>query len=275
MDDFTTPPTTVVVARSGPGPMVRIGLLGILVAALIATAILAFGLSTQPTGTLAAGAPAGSSGTSSTGAVPALNGGFPGGPGGPDGGPGFGRGFRDVSITAISGNDISLHTEDGWTRTITVDSGTTYSKAGQTIALSDLGVGDQIGLRQTRESDGSYTIDSIVVILPHAGGEVTAVSGSTITVKAPDGSTVTININGTTSYDVNGKSAGLADVKTGMFLVAEGTKNADGSLTATRVRAADPAAFRHHEHGFRNGGPGAPDTDPDATVAPSATGSAG
>src|SRR5206468_1026908 len=103
-----------------------------------------------------------------------------------NGGPGFrggGPAFGGITITAINGNNISLKTADGWTRTITVDSGTTFSKSGATIALGDLKVGDEVGFRQTRETDGTFTIDSIAVILPHAGGEVTAVTGSTITLK--------------------------------------------------------------------------------------------
>jgi hypothetical protein len=57
----------------------------------------------------------------------------------------------EITVTAISGNSISLKTADGWTRTITVDSGTTYSKSGDTIALGDIKVGDEIAFRQTRE----------------------------------------------------------------------------------------------------------------------------
>src|SRR5262245_4775815 len=92
------------------------------------------------------------------------------------GGPGFGRhgGFHDIEVTAINGNNISLTTADGWTRTITVDSGTTYERAGETIALGDVKVGDQVRFMQTLDDDGTYTIDAVVVVLPHVGGEVTA-----------------------------------------------------------------------------------------------------
>ena len=46
------------------------------------------------------------------------------------GGPGFGRGgfgFGGITITAISGSNLSLKTEDGWTRTIAVESDTTIT----------------------------------------------------------------------------------------------------------------------------------------------------
>jgi hypothetical protein len=246
--------------------LAKIGVLGIAAAALVAAAVLVFGSSASPLGTLAAGT---TNGTTS-GATDLLN-----------GGPGFrgGPGFGGITITAINGNNISLKTADGWTRTITVDSGTTYSKGGATIALGDLKVGDEIGFRQTRETDGSFTIDAIAVILPHAGGEVTAVSGSTITIKERDGSTASIKVNGQTTYTVNGNSAKLADVKVGMVLLAEGTETSDGSLTATQVKAADAGSFPgkgdHMGRGFGFGfGPDWDGSTPSSTAAPSATGSA-
>ena len=256
--------TAALPAMSRSALLARIGLLGIAAAALIAAVVLVFGSTASPGGILAAGTTNGTTG----GSVDLLNGGGPGFRGGH-------VGMGGITIAGISGNDISLKTVDGWTRTITVDSGTTYSRSGTTIALGDLKVGDEIGFRQTHETNGSWTIDSIVVILPHAGGEVTKVAGSTITVTAPDGTTSTITVNAQTTYDVNGATAKLADVKVGMFLVAEGTKNADGSLTATKVRAADASARGDRgEHGWFRFGPGDDGTAPNATTAPTATGTA-
>jgi hypothetical protein len=232
MDDTPRGP----VERTGPAPIARIGLVGAAAAALVAVGILAFGATATPAGTLAAD----NALTTVPGGELAF-GGFGGrhGFGGPGG----------ITITAISGSSISLETADGWTRTIAVDSGTTYSESGDTIALSDLAVGDQIRFEQTLEDDGTFTIDAIAVIPPHAGGTVTAISGSTITVEQRDGTEATIKVSSGTTYTVSGDEATLADVEVGMFLVAEGTENSDGSLTATQVRAADPDAFR---------GPGGP-----------------
>ncbi len=265
MDDYTLPPEqvqAVAPARSGHAPWARISLLGIGAAAIIAAVILAFGMTAAPKSILAAG----TTDTTTPGTVQTLNGG--------GGGPGFGHGFGGISIAAISGSSISLATADGWTRTITVDSGTTYSRSGDTIALADLEVGDQVNFRQTRETDGSFTIDSVAIIPPHLGGEVTAVSGSTITVKQRDGTTGTITVNGSTTYDVAGATAALADIKVGMFLVAEGTESSDWSLTAAAVRAGTQGDHGPGGRGF-HGGPGDPNDNPDATAAPSATSTAG
>lgn len=288
MNEFTAPPAPVQPdgtppdspgTRASGGPaaiaaspartavMARIGLLGIGAAALIAAAILAFGAGTTPTGTLAAG--------TTNGANDTVTPGLGGGPGGPGGRGGPGHGPRGITITAIAGSDISLETADGWTRTITVDADTAYSKSGDAIALGDLAVGDEIAFRQTLEDDGSWTIDAVAVILPHVGGEVTAVSGSTITVEQRDGTTATITVNGNTEYQVNGDNAALADVEVGMFLVAAGTENADGSLTATDVRAGERGMGGR---GGFHGGPGPNGIwgeKPDGMEAPSATDSAG
>lgn len=248
----------------------RIGLAGIGAAALIAVAALAFGTTASPASTLA-----GSTGTDSTAANDTTD--MRRGPGlrGGHGGPGFG----EITITAISGSSISLATEDGWTRTVTVDDGTTYTRAGEDLEFGDLAVGDTIGFRQTLKDDGSWTIDAIAVILPHVGGEVTAVDGSTVIVEQRDGTSATITIGGDANIVVNGDAAELADIEVGMVLVAEGTENADGSLDATRVKAGD-ARLRgdgfggrgFHGPGF---GPGFGDGEkPAATAAPEATGSA-
>ena len=184
------------------------------------------------------------------------------------GGPGFGHGgFHDITITAISGSNLSLKTADGWTRTIAVTSDTTFEKAGETIALADLEVGDQVHFKQTKQDDGTYTIDAVVVVLPHIGGQVTAISGSTITVEQRDGTSATIKVTSDTTYRVgDDTSAALSDIAVGDFVVGEGTENSDGSLTAARVVSLPDGPFRHH-------GPGLPGDKP--TDDPSGTSTEG
>jgi hypothetical protein len=251
-----------------------------------------------------------------TGAGP---GGFgPGGMGrgGPMGGPG---GFGAITITAINGSQLTLTTADGWTRNID-DSTATITKAGQTVQAAALALNDSITFDQTRQSDGTYKITAIQVLLPQvsgtvksvvgdtvtltqrdgtdkafqvvtgsttyklagaastsaaltvgaqvdaqgttaadgtftatlvniqpamAGGTVTATSSSaqTITVKARDGSSLTIKVDASTKYQVAGKTtASLSDIAANAIVMAEGTKNADGTFSATVVRAFTPGA---------------------------------
>ena len=93
-----------------------------------------------------------------------------------------------ITITDISGTNVSLETADGWKRTISV-AGATLTKGTATIAASDLKVGDEVRFEQTRETDGTFTVTKLNVVLPHAGGTVTAIADSTITVTQRDGTT--------------------------------------------------------------------------------------
>src|SRR5689334_17134875 len=63
-----------------------------------------------------------------------------------------------------------------------------------------------------------------------AGGQVTAIDGTTITVKNPQGS-ATIATTASTTFEINGKAGSLSDITIGMFVHADGTKGADGVLT--------------------------------------------
>jgi hypothetical protein len=187
----------------------------------------------------------------------------------PDGGRhGFGdfgrKGFRDITISAISGSDLSLRTDDGWTRTITATSTTTITKGGATITVGDLAVGDQIVFAQTRAADGTYSVTAIKVVLPTTGGKVTAVDGDTITVTQRDGTTATIHVDGNTTYQVNGAAGALTDIKVGSFIAAEGSERTDGSLDAATVRVG----FGDHG-GSKGPGDRHGPKDPNASPAPS------
>jgi hypothetical protein len=169
-----------------------------------------------------------------TAAGPGLGGGFAfrGGFGGIGG---FGA-LGGATVAAIDGSSLSLKTADGWTRTITVTSSTKISRAGQTIALKDLKAGDAIAFRESKATNGSFTINAISVVLPRVFGQVTATTSDTITIKQFGGTSATIHVGSSTTYRVFGVTkATLASVKVGMTISAEGTKAADGSFDALNV----------------------------------------
>ena len=158
-------------------------------------------------------------------------------PGGPGSGFKDGSGHGPITITAISGSSVSLATQDGWKRTITVTPDTKITKGGQTIGAGDLKVGDEVRFTQKRNADGTYTITAIVVPTPVTAGEVTAVNGSTITIKKRDSSTQVITVTSSTVYTLGKASGSKADVRVGVDLTAQGT--VDGStFTALSVRVA-------------------------------------
>ena len=179
-------------------------------------------------------------------------------------GPHGGFGAGNISITAINGSSLSLETVDGWTRTITVGSDTAITKAGETIALSDVSVGDRIRFRQTVDDDGNYTVSAIDVVIPHAVGQVTAKGSDSLMLEQPDGSRITVHVDGSTSFTVGGETGkALADITVGMIAGAAGELNDDGSMNASAVRAGSI-----WERAGRGRGPGRW-LDPEA--APSAT----
>jgi hypothetical protein len=170
-------------------------------------------------------------------------------------GPGmFGRGgmFGDhggragvsgaITITAISGSNVSLKTADGWTRTIAVTDSTTITKGGQTIGVSDLKVGDTVVFRQTRQSDGSYTIDSITVVVPTIDGTVKDVTSSGFTVTTRDGLTWTVTVSSSTVYHLGSSDAtgSKSDVTAGAEVVVQGTQGTGNTIAATSVRVEMP-----------------------------------
>ena len=112
----------------------------------------------------------------------------------------------NITITAINGSSVSLETVDGWSRTITVTDQTTITKDGEAIALTDLQVGDKIRFRQTVDDAGNYTITAIAVVLPSVLGQATAVDSDSITLSQPDGTSVTVHVNGSTKFTVGGET---------------------------------------------------------------------
>ena len=137
------------------------------------------------------------------------------GRGGPGGHGGPGKGFGGVTITAVNGSQLSLKTDDGWTRTIDATGATVTELDGTAITTGDLKAGDQISFRQTRNTDGTYTISTIVRIPPQAAGTVKSVDASSATLTLPDGTTKTIGLMPAPRYTLNGKAATAADLKVG------------------------------------------------------------
>jgi hypothetical protein len=216
----------------GGSMALRVGIVAVAAIVLLISAALTFAASPAPSTDPGAG---------SRGTSPEANG-DPAGPRGLGGllgrlkGLRDGREFRQITITAIDGSNISLKTDDGWTRTITVTSATTYTKGGQSITLGDLRVGDEVRFRQTRNTDGTFTINAINVVLPSVAGEVTAVNGDTFTIKTRGNVTWTITTNGDTKYLLDGGNGAKADVKVGVKVGVVGTQSGESALTATAVR---------------------------------------
>jgi hypothetical protein len=187
-------------------------------------------------------------------AAPDVPGTMGGGFGPSDSGPGaMGRGgrlggggmFASISITAIDGTKLSLSTADGWTRTVDA-AGATITKAGQTVDFSTLKAGDSIVFDQSRQTDGTFKITAIQVVLPHADGTVKVVGDTSVTLTQRDGTDKVVTLTGSTTYQLFGlaskpSASTKAALTVGDQVDAQGTTASDGSFTASLVtiRAAE------------------------------------
>lgn len=66
-------------------------------------------------------------------------------------------------------------------------------------------------------------------------GDITAISGNNITVKAADGTSYTVMVSDTTSYHKNGAIAKQSDLANGNNILVFGQSNSQGGINATSV----------------------------------------
>jgi hypothetical protein len=175
---------------------------------------------------------------------------IPGNPGigpggvGPGGfGPGGNRGpvvpTASGTVTAVGSSSVTISQQRGSTRTLTLTGSTTYTMGGATVGQSALVVGSRIVARGTVDSSGNFTASAVTIQPALVLGTVASKTSSTIVVTTTAGKTVTVNVSSSTKYSVRGVSpATLDSVAVGYTVQAQGTLNADGSLTATVVQAA-------------------------------------
>ena len=237
-------------ARLRSPSAIRLGILAVTGLVLLISAAVVLAASPSPSSDAGAapssGAgqsnpPAGGMGPGMRGFGPAFGGFGPSFGGGPaQGGPaGFGR---QITIGAIDGSNVTLKTADGWTRTITITSSTTLTKGGQSITLADLKVGDTVTFQQTRNSDGTYTVTALQVVVPVVSGSVSAVTDAGFTLKARDGTSWSVTVDGSTKYTLgSARTAGSkSDVTVGSEVVVQGTQGSGNTIAALSVAIAQP-----------------------------------
>ena len=175
------------------------------------------------------------------------------------------------TVTGVAASSLTLTTRDGTKVTVKLTSSTTYRLGKNTVDKSAVKVGMQAVATGTKAADGTLTATSVTVKASQLAGTVAAVSGTTITITARDGSTVTAKTTTSTTYRVAGvKDASLVDVKVDMWIVVAGLRNDDGSITASTVRAA--AAGKHKGWGDWKPNGGRDDGSDQASPAPAGAG---
>jgi hypothetical protein len=157
-------------------------------------------------------------------------------------------------VTAVSASAITLVGRDGKSQTVKVDA-TTEVFAGRAEAkLGDVKSGwlafvetgsngvatviRAVDPAEIREHAGHPSFDPVHL----AGGKITAVSASSITLAGRDGKSQTVKIDAKTKVYAGREQATVAALKTGWLAFVQ--KNDAG--VAVSIRAADPAAIRRH-----------------------------
>jgi hypothetical protein len=178
------------------------------------------------------------------------------------------------TITEVASSSLTLAAKDGAKTIVKLTSSTTYRLGKSDAQKSAAKVGMQAVASGTKAVDGSLTATSVTLKAARIAGNVTATSATSITVTDKKGTRTTVKVTSATTYRVAGVEASkLADVKVGMWIVAEGVRNGDGSFAASAVQAA--AAGKHWGWGDwkpNRGGPGKASPAPAGTQQPSSNG---
>lgn len=160
--------------------------------------------------------------------------------GGP-GGFGIARGGGGGTITQISGSTLTLRTQQG-TETVNTSGSTQYMKDRQSMAFSDLKVGDVVRVipdaasaKPATPGMGTVTASRIVVVEPMLAGRVAAVDGDTVSLVGRDGRELTVTLTDATRYFNGTQGADRAAVSVGSRIVAAGSQDSLTHLTASTV----------------------------------------
>lgn len=197
----------------------------------------------------------------------------------PPGGPGQGRmgGMRGRmghgvmgEITAVNADGFTLKTMQGNAATVKVSSDTKFMRDQQPIKMSDLKVGDTIGVSGTPDANDPTTWNANFIVDRTAQakefkenlgktfivGEVKSIDGTKLTVQRPDGQTQTIEADENTSFKKGRESVTLADIKVGDHVMGRGAVK-DGVFVPSELRVGGPGMGMGMGGGRRRGeGPG-------------------
>lgn len=191
-------------------------------------------------------------------------------------GPRYGRGMGIAEmqahsvrgdITALSGNTITVKTEEGEVYSIATGPNTHFRKERDQIQISDLHVGDMIAAMGDKDPKARTLGAVFVVVIDKAryeqmradfgktwtAGVVQAINGTNITIKRPDKAIQTIAVDENTSFRRRREDITLPDIKLGDNISARGALQ-NGSFLATMVVVGPAGAYRRD----RGAGPGQP-----------------
>jgi len=163
---------------------------------------------------------------------------------------GMGAAFNEHSVrgtvTAISGDNITVKTETGDIYKVETGPNTHFRKQRDQIKISDIHVGDMVGAAGDKD-EKAKTLGAVFVMLidkeqyekaradfgkTWTAGTIQSIDETRITIKRPDNVTQTIVVDENTSFRKHRDSITLADIKTGDSVTARGSVQ-NGNFLAT------------------------------------------
>lgn len=184
------------------------------------------------------------------------------------------------TVTAVSGNDITIKDEQGQVYKVETGPNTHIRKDRQEAKLSDIHVGDVI-VAMGNVDDQAKTVGAmfVVVLTPEqaarmkqaqadfgktwTAGRVTAidVNNLTVTVERPDKVSQTIGVNENTEFRKRGpdgeEDIAFPDIKVGDHVMARGALQ-NGSFVATTIGVMGARPHGERRFGGQQPGPGGP-----------------
>ena len=163
------------------------------------------------------------------------------------------------TITAISGDSITLKTFDGKTATVHVSDSTRYRKDRNDAKPSDFKVGDMVMVRGEQAGEDKWNATTVMGRTggmgpgqggpggPHSEilgkkfivGEIKSIDGVKLTILRPDGETQTIAVDENTSFRKQRESVTLADFHAGDKVFGRGEVK-DGVFVPAVLNLGEP-----------------------------------
>jgi len=198
------------------------------------------------------------------------------------GGGGMGMGMPGSgtagTVTAISGNNLTIKNEQGQTYTVQTGPNTRIRKDRELAKISDIHVGDTI-MAAGNVDDQAQTVGAmfVIVLSPEqaaqmekmratfgktwTAGRVTAIKDLTLTVERPDKAIQIIAVDENTVFHKRERGAQqditFPEIKVGDRVRADGSVQSGGNFLATTLDVSEPRQPGEGRPGNRPGSPGA------------------
>ncbi len=184
------------------------------------------------------------------------------------------------TVTAISGNDITIQDEQGQVYKVETGPNTRIRKDREEVKLSDIHPGDVV-VAVGNLDDQAKTVGAMFVMVldpqqaarmeqmradfgkTWTAGQVTAKQGLILTVERPDKVTQTVTVDENTEFRKRGpdgeEDIAFPEIKVGDRIMARGSLQ-NGGFVATTVDVMGPRPRGERRSGGQQPGPGGPPT---------------